>query len=408
MTPHGRLVFIAGSLSWAVAQWLLVWLFARFAGGASAVGEYSLTLAIATPVFIVGQFGLHTVYLSLQTYYSWFSYLILRLGGIVLSVLFLLGYFSFASEADPWLWCAVIFVKCLDAYLDILYARIQRENRLMQVGALNLANSVGRIIVAFLIIWSTGAVAGALFATGVVSVAVAIVAQRLSSSPSTEPHGEGSGYAKIIRAGVPTTIAEGLAAIAIYMPLLFLAAVTDDEAVAGIYATAAYLLTFANLSGAILKDALITTFRLTFEQFGQGPLMRKSHKMVGGMVAIGLLVSPVVIFAGSPVLQFVYGEGFHLSYAELTLLALATIPIAPSFIYSGTLNVLNAYSGQAWIWLVACLFGAGAGALVVTVTDLSPMIGALLVAVVTWWGWSIGVLALTLRAQYQRTSQVLQ
>ena len=49
-----RYIFAGGSLSWAIAQWFLVWLFARVGDGAAAVGQYSLTLAIVTPVFIIG------------------------------------------------------------------------------------------------------------------------------------------------------------------------------------------------------------------------------------------------------------------------------------------------------------------------------------------------------------------
>lgn len=393
MKSHGRHIFAAGSLSWAVAQWLLVWLFARFAGGAAAVGDYSLTLAVATPVFIVGQFGLRTVYLSLQTNYAWSSYMFLRLAGIALSGLFLLVYFTVTSGGDPWLWGAVIFMKCMDAYIDILYARIQRENRLMHVGLLNLANSSGTIVVAVIAILATGSVPLAILGSGVVSAVVAGFAQRVARVGSHEQILIRAGYRGIIRAGLPTTLGEGLAAVSTYMPLLFLSVIAD-EAVAGKYATAAYLFTFANLAGSILKNVLITSFRWTFERAGTHKLLQRSHKMGGALGCVGLVAMPAIIFAGSPVLQFVYGEEFAFSYVELTILAFAVLPIAPSYIYSATLNVFNKYSGQAWIWLASCMLGLAVGVLVTMTPEIPVMVCALAVAFATAWGRFIGTLAL--------------
>lgn len=393
MKSQGRIIFAAGSLSWAVAQWLLVWLFARFAGGAAAVGQYSLALAVATPIFILGQFGLRTVYLSLQTKHPWNSYLILRLVGISLSSVFLVSYFTLTSTNDSWLWGAVLFMKCMDAFLDLLYARIQRENRLTQVGVLGLSNSIGTIVVAFAVIWTTQSVPLAIFGSGVVSALVAIAAQRITSRVSFERAPVRSGYRGILRAGLPTTLAEGLASISTYLPLLLLAIIADEET-AGIYATAAYLFTFANLAGSILKNVFITSFRWTFEQEGTRQLLHRSHRLVGGLFGVAFFAAPVIIFAGSPVLQFVYGEEFVFSYGELAILALAVLPIAPSYIYSTTLNVFNWYDGQAWIWLSACIFGVGIGVIGIFTPEISAMVSALVVAFATAWGRFVGTFIL--------------
>ena len=392
MKSRQTVVFAAGSLSWAIAQWVLVWLFARFAGGAEAVGQYSLSLAVATPVFILGQFGLRTVYLSLQTNHSWRTYFVLRLGGIALAVVFLVFYTAITSTVNPWLWAAVLFMKSVDAYLDLLYARIQRENRLMQLGLLGLSNSFGTISVAVLAIWFTQSVPLAILGSGVVSAVVACAAQRLTAA-FHDPIAVTSGYRRIIRAGLPTTVAEGLASVSTYLPLLLLAVIAD-ESVAGIYATAAYLFTFANLFGSILKNVLITSFRWSFERDGGRRLLRRSHRLVAVLVGFGVAVTPVIILAGSPVLQGVYGEEFAFTYKELTLLALAVVPIAPSYVYSTTLNVFNKYDGQAWIWFTACMLGLATSAFLVLGPAVSPMVSALVVAFATAWGRFIGTLVL--------------
>lgn len=398
--PVDRYIFAGGSFTWALAQWFLVWLFAQVGGGAAAVGQYSLTLAVVTPVFIIGQFGLRTVYLSLQTSFSWVSYLILRLVGIGISILIVGAYYQLNPELNLRLLAAVVFVRCFDVYLDILYARFQRENRLLLIGVHSLVHNFGTMTIAFLAIWLTQSIPLTILCVGFGAMMVAISAQRYVVKTPPEPGTVKGGYRRILRAGFPTTISETLAALSTYLPILFLSVIADDVTT-GVFATAAYLLTAVNLSGSTLKDILITSFRWTFEDSGPHALMRRAHK-VAGIIAVSVAATiPVVILAGSPVLQFIYGEEFALTYWELTILSVAMLPIASSYIYEGTLNVLNAYSGQAWIWFLACLLGVGVGILVINTPGIPPIIGALAVAVTTGWGRFLGAFALALRAQHR-------
>lgn len=396
--PADRYIFAAGSFSWALAQWFMVWLFAQVGGGAVAVGQYSLTLAVVTPVFIIGQLGLRTVYLSLQTSFRWLSYLILQLIGIGISILIIGVYYQLHPELNLPILAAVVFVRCFDVYLDILYARFQRDNRLLLIGVHSLVQHFGTMSIAFVAIWLTQSIPLTILCVGFGAMLVAISAQRYVVKSPPEQGALKGGYRRILRAGIPTTIAEALAALSLYLPILFLSLIADS-ATTGVFATAAYLLTAVNLSGFTLKEILITSFRWTFESSGSSVLLRRAHK-VAGLIALSVGVTiPVVILAGSPVLQFIYGEEFALTYLELTVLSVAMLPIASSYIYEGVLNVLNAYSGHAWIWFFACLLGVGVGVLVINTPDFPPLIGALAVAVTTGWGRFIGAFGLAFRAR---------
>ena len=397
-----RYIFAGGSLTWAIAQWFLVWLFARVGDGASAVGQYSLTLAIVTPVFIIGQLGLRTVYLSLQTSFTWKSYLILRLIGIAGSILILVAYYQIDPSASLPLLAAVVAVRCFDVYHDILYARFQRENRLLLIGLHSITNSVFTMVIAFVAIMLTQNIALTVLCVGIGSALVAISAQRYVLKVPRDPYAAPGGYRRILRAGVPTTISESLAALSLYLPILFLSVIADD-ATTGVFATAAYLLTAANLTGDTLKDIFITSFRWTFEESGPRKLLRRAHKVSAVLILLVVIAIPLIIFAGSPVLEFIYGDEFALTYLELAVLSAATIPVASSYIYEATLNVLNAYTGQAWIWFIACTLGVGVGFLVINVPGFPPMIGAMAVAFTTGWGRFIGALALALSAQRRAT-----
>lgn len=404
MKSRGAFLFVAGSLSWAVAQWFLVWLFARFAGGAVAVGEYSIALAVTTPVFILGHFGLRTVYLTLRETHPWTTYLRLRISGIALSAGLILGYVLFTTTGDPWIWYALLFQKSVDSYLDLLYGRLQRENRLMQIGLLGLTKTLGTIVVAAAVILITQSVFLAIFGSGLVSTAVTIFARRVAlgtkeDNSTSEPE---SGYREILRAALPTTITEGLASVSTYLPFLFLAVIAD-EAVAGTFTTAAYLFSVANIAGGILKNVLITSLRLTFENDGIAQLFRRSHQIAGILGLIGLVATPIVIFAGSAVLEFLYGGEFNFSYGELSILAFAALSIAPAYIYSALLNVINRYDSQVLSFFGALILGVVAGVVMVLTSAVSAMIIALGVAFAANWGRLLGVLILTISVQFRRT-----
>ncbi|PFG30675.1 lipopolysaccharide biosynthesis protein [Paramicrobacterium agarici] len=391
----GGALFSIGSLSVAVVQWLLVWMFARFAGGPEAVGEYALVLSVATPVFTFAQLGLRTVYLSLRANYPWRSYITLRMAGLLLAVLILVLYFQTSSTVGSALWVAVLLSKVVTAYFDILQARIQRHGRLIGLGALNLANSLGTIAFAASALLIFGTVSAAVFASAMVSTAVAAGARRLSRQQSSERVEEGNGIREILRAGLPTTVAEFLAAFASYLPILVLSRIAG-EALVGLFSAAAYLLTFANLSGAIAKNILITAFRRTLADEGVRALLRRSHRVVWGVGLVGCCAAPFVILLGDPVMRLVYGPGFGMSYGDLALLTVALIPIAPSYIYSTTINVLERFSSQAWIWVMALVLGLSTG-VVCFFLGVSSIAIAFAVALAISWARFLGAFWLAMR-----------
>lgn len=400
MKPQGGAIFAAGSLSWAATQWVLVWLFARFAGGAEAVGEYSLVLAIATPIFVTCQLGLRTVYLSLSESYQWRTYLTLRLAGILVGSFLVVMYFSFFVDVSFWLWGAILLLKCADTYLDLCYAQMQRRGMLRQIGTLNLVNSFSTICLAILALWLVESVATAILGSATMSWVIVAVVQRTMVVWPTGDNSASAGYRRILAAGVPTMISEALAVVANYLPIILLGQIAD-EAEVGVFTTAAFLLTFAHLSGSILKDIWITSFRLTLEKYGSDVMFRQSHRMAILLVALGLAAAPVVIAAGSSVLQFIFGSEFGLTYVELTLLALAALPIMPSYVYTVSLNVLNRFSEQAWIWTLACGFGVGVGLLFAQL-GVAPLNVALSVALGISWGRSVCVFLLTMKVQHRQ------
>lgn len=396
MKRLGVPLFTLGSLSWAVSQWLLVWMFARFGGGADAVGTYTLVLSIATPVFTLAQFGLRTVYLSLRDEFPWWSYLSLRICGIAAAWALLAPYFGATLADDAGLWISVLLLKAADLWFDLLQARMQRVGRLVTLGVLNLLNSGITVVLAMVLIWLTGSVAVAVLGSALVSFGVALTAWWLARRAWPVPPRRERGYGEIMRAGFPAMLAEALASASTYLPVLILSKIADDSRV-GIYAVASYLLTFANLSGAILKNVLITPFRHTLEADDSNALLRRSRRLalICGLIGVAGAV-PVVVLGGA-VIRAVYGPEFVMSYTELGLLSVAAVPLAPSYVYSTALNVFNRFAGQAWIWAGTLVLGVVVGIMFATL-GVDPLLIALAVAATSAWSRFACVLFLAERS----------
>jgi len=375
-------LFTLGSLSWAASQWLLIWMFARWGGGADAVGSYTLVLSIATPVFTLAQFGLRTVYLSLRVPFPWRTYLSLRIIGIIAAGIVLVPYFGATAGGDLGLWPAVLLLKAADVWFDLLQARLQRMHRLLTLGVLNLLNSGGTLLLAFVLLRAFGSVTAAVVGSATISLAVAMAAWWLGRG-APDAVGPDRGYGVVARAGFPVMLSEALASASTYLPVLILSRITDESRI-GIYAVASYLLTFANLGGAILKNVLITPFRQVLETQGGEALLRRSRRLALLCIAIGAVgVAPVVMFGGD-VIHALYGNEFALSYGELALLGAAAVPIVPSYVYSTALNVFNRFAGQAWIWAGTVLLGLACG-VVLALAGVDPLVVALGVALSSAW-----------------------
>ncbi|MFJ4044404.1 lipopolysaccharide biosynthesis protein [Microbacterium sp. NPDC089987] len=390
-------IFAVGSLSWALAQWLLVWMFARFGGGAAVLGEYSLALSVATPVFTISQFGLRTVQLSLRERFPWRTYVMLRSVGVFLAVVVVSLWGMISESGATAIWWSVLFVKSADAFVDLLQGRIQRNNKLMLLGVFTLANSVLTVILAAAFLFLYGSVALAVFASGVVSLAIAVAIQIRTFKMTFEPGTSSSGVRDILRAGFPTTLAEGLASLSAYLPLLVLSWSAGPSSI-GVFAAAAYLLTLANLAGSITKNILITPFRLLHDSEGYVKLRRRARRVTLAAGAAGVFAAPFIIVFGGSVLRFVYGESFVMDHAQLALLAAAFVPIVPAYVYSVTFNVVQRFASQAWIWASTVGCGLAVG-LALTVARVEPLIAALVTAVVmSWVRLIVGYLTLSHRS----------
>ena len=214
-----------------------------------------------------------------------------------------------------------------------------------------------------------------------VSTAVCICAWSSGKARSDDPTSERGGHKVILASGLPVMVSQGLASIASYLPILVLTRVSDPTFV-GIFASAAYLLTFANLVGSSTQTIVLTPFRSTKEEAGSVALLARARKLAARMVLGGILSTVAVVGFGGRVLTSIYGEAFWLSPFQLFLLSLSAAAIPPAFMFSAVLSVLNAFRVEVWIWLVSCVVGLLSGLAMSTVNLSAIVVGVSVSAVV--------------------------
>ncbi|GAA1861769.1 lipopolysaccharide biosynthesis protein [Brevibacterium marinum] len=355
--PKGPFMLVTvGNIVSAAAQWYIVWLFAR-QDGAHAVGQYSGLLAILTPIFITTQLGLRNLYISLQRHVRWPVYLGLRLTTVLLSVVAGLAVIWHLGGIFDWqLAMAILLIKVSDSVADLFFARLQKAERLSAFGILLIADAFVTTAVVTFAMLATSSVIVALWGAAAVSILAAFstgalglrspdpmapgpaASQQVLSRFRTVPGDVGA----LLRAGVPLSLMQGIYSLLSYVPLgvVGLFGAPDDV---GRYASAAYLVVFANLVGASAETVLLPGYRRRYQARGRIVLLRS---VTATSVVTFIALTPLVVLAvltGPRLLVSVYGADFSISRTAVLFLALAACITMPTYMISAMLLILNRY-----------------------------------------------------------------
>ena len=351
---------MAGTIGTSLSKWFLLWLFAQSSGGPGAVGAYSSILAFATPLFVVCQLGLRTIFLSLRVRYPWSVFVRLRMLGACVGALVLGGFIFLAPGVPLWLGVAILALKVCDSFQDISLARVQYGNNLVALGAIVFSGAVMTAVAALTLVWVTGDVPAGVLAAASVSFGAGCWGVWVSRRVGYEPDSITSGIESILRVSVRVTTSQFLASLLFQLPIVFLA-ILAGPSVVGVFAAAGYLLTAAALVGSSLQTVLITPFRRLMAEQGKSGLWNASRGVTARVVAGGTIFGIFVVLLGNPVLNVVYGGGFGMHWVPLALLAVAACSTVGAFVLSVTLTVLNRYGVVTWGMGGACLMSALSG-----------------------------------------------
>lgn len=352
------LLVTIGNVASAAAQWYLIWLFAQ-QDGAHAVGQYSTLVAVLTPIFVSTQLGLRNLFITLQTNVRWGVYVSVRSATTLIALVITVFFLWMAREVvNPQFAGALLLTKVPDSIADLYSGRLLRAERLSLLGTISIVSAVVSSLIATVLVLSFDSATIALWGSASVALTSAcVLIWHGGRAPHARPNRE-SGWggtpsqfrlrqmkaevSTLVRAGIPMSLMQGIYSLISYIPLAVVGYFGSTEDV-GRYASAAYLVVFANLVGASVQTVQLPSYRRLYDGPGQSAVVRRAIRH-GCMVMIGL--TPLVALAlaiGPWLLQTVYGPELLLSRSAVGFLSAAAVLTVPTYSMSTTLLVLNRY-----------------------------------------------------------------
>ena len=366
------LLILISNVARAGSQWVLIWLYA-FLGGAAAVGEYSLALAVATPIFIASEMSLRNVYVTLRRPIAFTSYLIVRVvsTSVALATALALAGIGVVSLA---VLVVIALIKAADSIADLSYGVLQKEGRLTSIALNSIANSVFTVLFGVCIYWASRSIElsliGSLAASAVSAAIVFGPVFRRRPGIDRTPGAPVGVIRDILRAGVPSGLAFASVSLLTYVPVYFLGVVAGKQAV-GTFAVLAYFLVFANLFYASVQQSTLHSFVAAQLTSGTSGLFRYALRIGRVLILFGALSGALVLAFGAQFLLLIYGDEFSLSQAEIMPIAASLVLIPLTYISGAVLLTKNLYSVQLVIGLLSLGATVGIGFAIVEDFDLA-------------------------------------
>ena len=387
----------AGNAVYAGCQWAAVVVLAR-AVDASAVGEWSFAFAVTTPVFLLADLQLRTVYVTdPDGHVAFGAFLGLRLVATLAACAGLLG-FALLRSAGGGVALAIVAVsaaKSIESGSEMLYGVFQKRERMDLVArSLLLRGPLGLL-----------AVAGVVTATGSVPLGAAALALagllvllghdvptllRLPDAPRPRPRFARRTLVRLLRTALPLGLVTGLVALNASIPRYFLEAAWGTAEL-GVFAAMSYCV-FAGglLVNALGQSAVTRLARLYSSGDGQG-----FRDLMLRLVACGLGLSALALaaayLAGQRILELLYGPEFAAQPATFVIVVLGgSIGYVASFLGYGMTAArwfrvqAPLFAGLAALNVLACSllvprFASRGAALATVVTALAGLAGSLVI-----------------------------
>ncbi|MBD8063397.1 lipopolysaccharide biosynthesis protein [Oceanitalea stevensii] len=281
---------------------------------------------------------------GLSTFFSLRTVLSVVASGVVLAIA------AIRSDIGVSIVGPVIAIKFFDSLTDICIGALHVNGRTSRVTASMYANAVGTAAGAGVVFYLSGDPIASLWASAVASALVfayfGIPVLRAYRKPT--PGGVRAGLTEsgvIARSGLPLAVAESISTLLAYLPVLYLAETATQDDI-GLFSTAMYVITFANLFYSSTQQVWLA--RLA-QEHRAGRLRTAALPPLAAMTALGLLGASATFVFLPPLLPVIYGPEFGLTRSQVAPLAVAVLMLAFSYAANLLLLVLNRYRRQLYV-----------------------------------------------------------
>jgi O-antigen/teichoic acid export membrane protein len=327
---------LSGNLVYAGCQWGIVVALAKF-GSSLMVGQFSLGLAIATPVVMFTNLHLRAVQATdARRLYSFREYLRLRTVMTLAAIAAVGGIVGFGhyERRTAMVILAVALAKGIEALSDIHYGLFQLNDRLDQTGRSMMLRGVLSVAAVCVGLYLTRDVFWACAALAVVWLAVLLlfdvrhgrdcVAHSEKSGPSRQPSGPLlERQWNLMCLALPLGIVTTLTAVYFNMPRYFIQARMGEHQL-GIFSAMAY----ATVAATLVSDSLGNCAVPPLSRLYAGGRMAEFRRFLFGLLAAGAVLGlaglAVAQFLGARLLTIVYSAEYAAQSHVFVLLMLGT------------------------------------------------------------------------------------
>lgn len=311
---------LLGNLVSGFAQWSIIVLLARL-GDLSMVGQYSLGLAIVSPVIILTSLNLRTLLVTdLGERFEFGHYLGMRLltsaaALSIIAALMLAGNYN--RETRTVILC-VAAAKCLDAISDIVYGHLQRKEAMDRVALSLMARGILSTAALVSSLLTTRSLPWAAFLAASSSAAVLLLFDlrhlplpRLPRFTGIWPHLR----ALVCLAGPPGFILM-LVSLNSVLPRYWLAHFKSEGEV-GLFSALAYLTIGANLIVVALGQASGPAMTRAWDRRDLFGFCARAGRLALLGALLGLAGIAAAIFHGPRIVRLFYGSRYAADPAAL-------------------------------------------------------------------------------------------
>jgi O-antigen/teichoic acid export membrane protein len=315
---------ILGTGSYLASQWLILVVLAKL-GNPKVVGEYSLALAIVTPLTVLSQLQLRQVIVTdITRQYNYGDYLINR---VVLSLLSVVIACVVAISLYPSARAVAVvgllaLVKTADSVSDVCYAQMQKHQRMDYV-ALSMSMKAWSSIVGFGVTYyyANDLTLAILVVLGISVVLLGVFDAPLAAKHESAPLKlDASRFFALTVLAVPLALAGGLVSFSSNVPRYFLESYHGKEAVA-LFSVAAAPLSFVTLLQGSITQAVMLRITIHFQKGQLKEFKALSDKITFLFIAITSFFTVIFYVWGETILSTLFTATYADAVSALLIMS---------------------------------------------------------------------------------------
>ncbi len=341
---------LVARIIYAMSQWGVLVVVAKL-GGATMLGELTLSLAIVSPVFVFPQLNLRAFQATdARDEFHFGDYLILRLATSVVALSIVVGILTVTGYERGLVQVAlgIALYKTFEAISDVFYGLQQRHERMRAMAISIIARGVTAVITVGSALWLTGSLQIGVYSTAAVWLAI-LLAIDVPASAKLIPGGFVGSISRIwllaIRA-LPLGIVALLVSLTANIPVYSIDHYLGREEV-GFYSGMVYFLLVGQFVAASLAQAAaprLARHHVAGDERRYFQLLWRLRGIGAAMAAFGIVA--IALF-GRELLMIAYGPAF-VKYTDVFIWVMVAAGIGYAATFLGSALTVARGTGRCF------------------------------------------------------------